>query len=145
MFPSPSRLAFEVAAVVTAGIVGLAGIGFLLFAAFLALRDTYTPSEAAALTGIGAVVLSALIALATRICRHRRRPPRDFLGSLLSLAGDNLEGDRGTELAALIGKQAANWIHGNPAGTSLAAAVIGFLLGASPALRRALGDLIKPE
>lgn len=139
-----SRLALALAALIVAGIVALAGFGFLLFAAFLALRDIYPPAQAAALTGLGAFVLGGLIVLAARPRRDRRPPPKDLLATILSLIDSNLDVDRSAELGAMIGQQAANWIRGKPLATSVVAAAIGFLLGACPSLRRALAELIKP-
>lgn len=139
-----SRLAIAIAAGVVAGIVALAGFGFLLFAVFLALRDVYPPAQAAALTGGGAVALGGLILLVARKGRARPPPSKDLLATVISLLGENLEADRSAELGAMIGQQVANWIRGKPALTSVAAAAIGFLLGACPSLRRALANLLKP-
>ena len=138
-----SRLALETAAWTVAGIVALAGFGFLLVAAFLALRDVLPPAQAAALTGLGAIVFGGLVVLVARSGRARPQPAKDLLATVVSLLGENLDADRSAELGAMVGQQAANWIRGRPALTSVAAAAIGFLLGACPSLRRALADLIK--
>jgi len=143
MMPSfLTRLTIAIAAGVAAGIVALAGFGFLLFAVFLALRDIYPPAQAAALTGLGAIVLGGLIVLVARKGRTRTQPSKDLMATVVTLIGENLEADRSAELGAMIGQQAANWIRGRPALTSVAAAAIGFVLGACPSLRRALADLL---
>lgn len=144
MLFSRSRLPLEIYAWLVVGLVCLVGVGFLLSAAFLALDGIYPTPEAAALTGAGALAVGGTIAFGIRIGQKRRPPQSDLLNTVLSVVGEGLEGDRGAELGAMVGQQTANWIRGSAKATAFAAAVIGFVLGASPSLRRALGDLVKP-
>jgi hypothetical protein len=137
------RLATTIASLLAATILVLAALGFLGYAAYLALLGAVSPPLAALITGIGAVVLAGLIVIVgSSLFRGRRaRPrPRDSGAGGEDGAG-RMAGELGGALAAQLGTLTRS--HSGPVlAASLAA---GFAVGVSPRLRKVLLDLMLPR
>lgn len=129
-----TRLAIGLATLLAVSITLLAGTGFFCFALYQWLHESLSAPAAAAATGIAAFAAAAICVLAASlIAALRNKRPAKRHGSESVLA---------VELANLLGKDVAALAAANPLETILVSLASGFALGASPGLRRALGDLL---
>jgi hypothetical protein len=139
------RLATTIASLLAATILVLAALGFLGYAAYLALLGAVSPPLAALITGVGAVVLAGLIVIVgSSLFRGGRAKPRrrdkGADGEGADAAG-RMAGELGGVLAAQLGTLTRS--HSGPVlAASLAA---GFAVGASPRLRKVMLDLMLPR
>ena len=135
-----SRLSFALAAYLVSGVVGAVGCGFLLAALYLAVRDISSPSIAALSTGATAFLIALLIVLAVR-ARMRRvskaMAPGERVGSNIS------QPQIAAEIGQIFGQQATSWVRCHAKGATVLALVAGFVVGASPELRSAIGEVFK--
>lgn len=136
-----SRLAFGIAIWLVSTTMVLIGIGFLVEAAYLALRDATSPMIAALFTGGGAVFLGVAIAVIAHIA-HNRRARHSELGALLAEIVHAAGHGHAADLGAHFGHEAEAWLKENAPRATLAAAIAGFIVGFSPGLRRALRSLL---
>lgn len=109
-----------------------AAVAFLCGAIDLALARVASPALAALGAAGGALVIAAAVALAARFLARRR-------AGAAALQADRIA----AELGALLGKEATSFAAAHPKGTVLASLLAGFAVGADPALRRALRDLLR--
>lgn len=137
-----TRLAATMASLVVALLVIVAALGFLAYAAYLALLGVFSPPLAALATGAGAILAAFLIVALTRVLTRpgrasaRRRERADDTLSAERLAGE-IGGKFGEQLGALTRTHK---------GTVLAASLLaGVAVGASPRLRGALMNLVLPR
>jgi hypothetical protein len=125
-----ARLGVALALVLLALVLAIAAFTQLIAALRLALLLwTAEPALASLLTGLILLLLAGLLAIVARLYLRRRAtmPQAAALGA-------------GAELTA----QVMTMIRRNPGGTALVVAVVGFVVGALPELRRALGDALGP-
>ncbi len=127
-----TRVAINVAALLLAASIALAGIGFLCFALYLALLQYLSPPLAALATAGAMFVLAALIILAGRaigtMIKSRRRSRDERLATAV--------------LGELLGHEFSTRAASHPHATLFASLLAGFAVGASPNLRRILRDLL---
>ena len=126
------RIAIRVATLLAAVIMVVCGLGFLCFAAYLALLDRVSPPIAALIAAAAAFVLAGMIILLGRalvvMIRRRQRHDADRLAeSFREILGD--------ELVSLATE--------NPHATVLTSLLTGFAVGAVPELRHVLRDLLR--
>jgi hypothetical protein len=125
-------VAINLAALLLAAIIALAGIGFLCLALYLALFQYLLPPMAALATAGVLLVLAALIFLAGRaasaITRSRRRSRDESLST--------------AALGELFGHEFSTHAAAHPHATLFASLLAGFTVGASPSLRHFLRDLL---
>lgn len=127
-----TRVAINVAALLLAAIIALAGIGFLCLALYLSLLQYLLPPGAALATAGAAFVVAALLVLAGRVIgtmTKSRRRPRD-------------EGMATAALGELFGREFSTRAAAHPHATLFASLLAGFAVGVSPDLRRLLRDLL---
>lgn len=136
------RLAVVPMIVVAALILCATAIVCLLAALFMGLTDVLTPPLAALATGGAALIIAALILLATRIWigratarleaprRAGRRPSAEEDDDPLSL-----------ELGNLLGREASRFIYAHPKKSLLISLCGGLAAGMSPGLRKLIRDL----
>jgi hypothetical protein len=126
------RIAIRIAAFLAAMALVICGLGFLCFAAYLALLDRVSPPMAALIASGAAFVLAAIVILAARaiiaVTRRRQRHDADRLAE----AFGELLGD---DLVALATE--------NPHATLFTSLLTGFAVGAVPELRHVLRDLLR--
>ena len=126
------RIAIRVGALLAALIMVVCGLGFLCFAAYLALYDRVSPPVAALIAAGAAFLLAAVIillgrALLVMILRRQRRDADHLAQSFREILGD--------ELVSLATE--------NPHATVLTSLFTGFAVGAVPELRHVLRDLLR--
>jgi hypothetical protein len=126
------RIAIRVATLLAAVIMVVCGLGFLCFAAYLALLDRVSPPIAALIAAAAAFVLAGMIILLGRalvlMIQRRQRHDADRLAeSFREILGD--------ELVSLATE--------NPHATLLTSLCTGFAVGAVPELRHVLRDLLR--
>jgi hypothetical protein len=116
-------------------LVGFVGLGFLVAGLYLNLELRYTPSAAAALTGMVLLVLALLILLVCRTIMTPRRPPQrsveaptDDLTGLLKDAAAMKDASRRLERV----------LKNNFPVVAGGAFATGFLLGVNPEARHSL-------
>jgi hypothetical protein len=126
------RIAIRVGAFLAAVIMVVCGLGFLCFAAYLALLDRVSPPIAALIAAGAAFLLAAVIILLGRalivMIRQRQRRDADRLA-------DSFREILGDELISLATE--------NPHATVLTSLFTGFAVGAVPELRHLLRDLLR--
>jgi hypothetical protein len=125
-----ARLGFALALFVLALVLAIAGFIQLVGALRLALLMwTAEPALASLITGLILLLLGGLLVLVARLYLRRRvtMPQAAALGA-------------GAEMAA----QLMTLIRRNPGSAALIVALVGFVVGALPDLRRALGDALGP-
>jgi hypothetical protein len=127
-----TRIAIRIAALLAAVIMVVCGLGFLCFAAYLALLDRVSPPLAALIAAGAAFILAGMIVLLGRaiiaLIRRRQRHDADRLAETFrELLGD--------ELVSLATE--------NPHATLLTSLLTGFAVGAVPELRHVLRDLLR--
>lgn len=128
-----TRVAVSMAMLLMVVLVASAAVLCLGAAGYLALREALSPSLAALVTGLGALLFALAIGLVGRaVLAHLRDAP----GRRHTATGE-------AELASLLGKELAALIRGHPPASTLASLVAGFVVGMSPGLRRLLRDLLK--
>lgn len=135
-----SRLSIALAAYLVSGAVGAVGAGFLLAAMYLAVRDIYSPSIAALSTGVTALLIALLILVAVRAGLRRvsiAMAPGEKAASGVS------QPEIAAEIGQLFGLQATSWVRSHAKSATVLALVAGFVVGASPELRGALGEIFK--
>jgi hypothetical protein len=125
-----ARLGIALALVVLALLLAIIAFIQLVVALRLALVVwTAEPALASLITGLILLLLAGLLALGARLYLRRRvtMPQAAALGA-----------------AAELTAQVMTVIRRNPGATALVVAVVGFVVGALPELRRALGDALGP-
>lgn len=121
-------------------LVSVAGLGFLVSAAYLELATHFSASEAAALTGAGLIVAGSLAGLILRFAIIRPAASRRMDTS--SPDAGHGGSDLPPELAEL-GAAARRFTRQRPGTAAAAAFAIGAVLGTSPALRQTALDLMR--
>ncbi|WP_193725715.1 hypothetical protein [Ferruginivarius sediminum] len=118
--------------------VFLGGLGFLIAAGYLALAEVLPPAAAAALTGLGALLLAVLLLVVARAVmlprRHRASPTEAETGEAKT---GRASSGLGAALVPLLRENLALTI-----GSVFAAGVI---LGVSPRARRTLWNIIERQ
>jgi hypothetical protein len=134
-----ARFAATIAALLLAAIIVAVALGFLAFGVYLNLMELMSAHAAAFATAIAALFLAIIVLLIARgVCdlaaRHRGREKSDRsradASRLAAFLGDALGGEFAAVAAA------------HPGTTVIGSLVSGFAVGASPAMRHALRDLI---
>lgn len=134
-----TRLAVTLAALLLAAIIVAAALGFLAFGVYLSFATLMSARAAAFATATAALLLAIIVLLVARgVCalaarRHGREKSdrsRADASRLAAFLGDTLGGEFADVAAA------------HPGTTIIGSLVSGFAVGASPAMRRALRDLI---
>ena len=127
-----ARIGVRVAAYIAALVMMLCGLGYLCFAAYLALLERVSPPIAALIAAAAAFVIAGLLILAGRMIASslRRRQRRD---------ADRLAAAFG----ALLGDEIVSLATENPHATLLTSLFTGFAVGAFPELRHVLRDLLR--
>ena len=137
-----TRLAATFAAIFAATLVVITALGYLAYAAYLALLGAISPPLAALVTGVGAILVALLIVVAARVLTRgkrapaRRRDGADDIGGAQRLAG---------ELGGQLGEQLGSLTRSHKGPVLAASLLAGVAVGASPRLRGALLDLMLPR
>jgi hypothetical protein len=97
------------------------GLGFLIFAAYLWLRDNYQPDTAAALAGLIALGLALLMGLAMWVFNSRKK-------SIIKHVRHEIH-DSVREGMESLNQILSDPVHANPKAAALAASVAGFVAG----------------
>lgn len=126
------RATINLAAMLIALAVLMAGLGFLWFALYLALLEHLSPPMAALATGLAAIILAALIALLGRAIAARTQKKQRRDASTLA-----------AELGDLLGEEFLARAAAHPHATLLTSLLSGFAVGAFPELRGVLRDLLR--
>ncbi|KAA5606301.1 hypothetical protein F1188_07745 [Roseospira marina] len=131
-------------------LIALVGLGVLTWGGYVALTLVVHPAWAAVLTGVGLLLVAALICLvALSLGGSRRRTgassdPAAAHGSARGTRapGGGASGTLSREMALAAGETTMDAIRRNPKSASLAALAAGLVLGLSPELRRAVRDAL---
>lgn len=137
------RLAVVPMIVVAALILCATAIVCLLAALFMGLTDVLTPPLAALATGGAALIIAALILLATRIwigrATARFEAPRRT--GRRSPSAEEDDDPLSLELGNLLGREVSHFIHAHPKKSLLISLCGGLAAGMSPGLRKLIRDL----
>ncbi len=127
-----ARLAIRAAAYFAALIMVLCGLGYLCFAAYLALLERVSPPMAALIAAGAAFIIAGVLILAGRLIASslRRRQRRD---------ADKLAAAFG----ALLGDEIVSLATENPNATLFTSLFTGFAVGAFPEFRHVLRELLR--
>lgn len=110
-----------------------AAVGCLCAAMGLALMQVMSPVVAAIGAAGAAFVTAAAVAIVGFVlARHPRKKRAIVDGNAIA-----------AELGVLLGQQVRSLAAAHPKGTALGSLLMGFAVGADPALRRALRDLLQ--
>jgi hypothetical protein len=133
-----ARLGLAGAGFAAALVVAIAATGFLGTAAFLGLEvEGMSPPAAAAVVGVGGLVLAVLLGL---VGRHFLSPSQAPQAAKSSGGAVN---DAAADLGALVAEQVVSATRKHPYTSIGAALIAGLAVGAVPELRKTLTDLLK--
>jgi hypothetical protein len=113
----------------------LAGIGLLFAALYLWVEQFVAPQGAALITGFAVLALAGVLAVVVRALTKPRRDPR----SRRTLSAPGIAASVGSQL----GGDAQTIIKEHAPQATMAALAVGFAIGVSPRLRRALWRLLQ--
>jgi hypothetical protein len=129
-----TRLAIGAAAILIAAAGGIVAVTFLIIAMYELLETVMAPWLAALSTAGIAILFSVLVLVLARVAMKVAAPsPPKTAHSGLGLTA---------ELGAILGKEARDFVENNSLSTIGILAVVGFALGISPKLRRAIWKLL---
>jgi hypothetical protein len=133
------RLGLAAASFAVAFVVATAATGFLGVAAFFGLEaEGLRPAAAAAIVGVGGLVLAVLIGLVARHFLSPAAAPRSPTAS-----SGNAVNDAAADLGMLAAQQIVSATRKHPYTSIGAALIAGLAVGAIPELRKTLTDLLK--
>jgi hypothetical protein len=132
-------LAFRLALIIIGTLFGLIGALFLLASVFLRLTEIWGLPVAAFLTGVMALVGSAIVILILWV-----QGRSDIKGDSRSNAGGSEANAAETlTMAGTLGAELGSWVKANSRTAVVCALLTGVLFGASPRARAALHSFIK--
>lgn len=137
------RAVTAAALVFMAAVIGVIGAVFLAMALYLALLTEMAPPFAALLTGVAIFGVAGLIVIAG--CLAMRRPARPTAPAVPSAAVPASEAESYEEamrLGAAVGTDLSRWTRARPGSAMLAALGAGFVVGASPAAKKKISDVL---
>lgn len=134
-----SRIVGAALGLILALTAAFAGAGFLLAALYVYLAQSL-PAWGAALAVAGVCFAIAFVVLL--IVRARSAPRRGGAGHETPPSGDATGGGAATDLAFDLGRLGADRVRDNPKSSMAVALLAGLILGASPALRDRLLEMV---
>ncbi len=114
-----NEISYDIA--IVAGLVAVVGLGFLVYAAHIWLRNHYQADAAAALTGLMALGIACLLALFALIIMHYRQKT---LRKLKHEIQDSLH-----DVIEFLNEISANPVRQSPKTAALVASLAGFIIG----------------
>ena len=129
-----TRLAIGAAAILIAAAGGIVAVTFLIVAMYELLETVMAPWLAAHSTAGIAILFSVLVLVLARIAMQVAAPPAPKAArSGLGLSA---------EIGSILGKEARDFVENNSLSTIGILAVVGFALGISPRLRKAIWKIL---
>ncbi len=147
-----TRLKGGIALAAVATVFALVAFCFLTFALYFALIEVTTPAIAAGATGACATIIAVMaFAVASSVLQgkfgHRAAasppPAGGSVGAASAPGTSTADSELAAQMGQLIGQQAAGWTREHPYGAIGIALAAGFVIGASPELRRTLRGFIR--
>lgn len=135
-----SRIVGAALGLILALTAAFAGAGFLLAAFYVYLAQSM-PAWGAALVVAGVCFAVAFVVLLIVRARSARRG--GGVGHAAAPSGEAGGGGAATDLAFDLGRLGADGVRGNPKSSMAVAMLAGLILGASPALRDRLLEMVK--
>jgi hypothetical protein len=129
-----TRLAIGAAAILIAAAGGIVAVTFLINAMYELLETAMAPWLAALATAGVAILFSVLVLVLARVAMRVVSPP----AAKATRSGLGLTAEIGT----ILGTEARDFVEKNSLSTLGILAVIGFALGISPRLRKALWKIL---
>lgn len=132
-----AQILTALAVMMLAAVVFVAGLGFLAAAAYSWLATTLPAAAAAAIVGVGSLVLALLLLMLARaMSRPRTAASRPASGE---------SEPSGPDTAMRLGEQLGPLVRRNWKAATAGAFAIGLVLGVSPRARRALSEAVRKQ